>query len=116
LPGPLLESAQGVLEEVRDLLVDVIGEEYLLDVEVSPATSFHDDLEIESIEFVALAEKLLERYGEQVDFVGWLAEKELDEILAMTVGDLVDYIVSSTSGAGTSGAGTSDAGGAGQDA
>jgi acyl carrier protein len=100
LPGPLLESAEGVLEEVRDLLVEVIGEEYLLDVEIAPETSFHDDLEIESIEFVALAEKLLARYGEQVDFVGWLAEKELDEILAMTVGDLVDYIVTSTTGAG----------------
>jgi acyl carrier protein len=97
LPGPTIEAAS-VLEEVRGLLIEVIGEEYLLDVEVAPETSFHDELEIESIEFVALAEKLLERYGDQVDFVGWLAEKELDEILAMTVGDLVDYIVASTGG------------------
>lgn len=100
MPGPLVETAEGVLGEVRDLLIEVIGEEYLLDVEVNPETSFHDELEIESIEFVALAEKLLERYGDRVDFVGWLADKDLDEILAMTVGDLVDYIVLSTSGEG----------------
>jgi acyl carrier protein len=85
-------SSDAVLGEVRTLLVDVIGEDYLLDVEIERETLFHDDLEIESIEFVALAERLLDRYGERVDFVGWLADKELDEIIGMTVGDLVDFI------------------------
>ena len=57
------------------------------------ARAFDEDLELESIEFVALAEQLLERYGEQVDFVGWLATMELDEIIALTVGQLVDFVV-----------------------
>jgi acyl carrier protein len=92
-------SADAVLVEVRDLLVDVIGEDYLLDVEIERETLFHDDLEIESIEFVALAERLLDRYGGQVDFVGWLADKELDDIIGMTVGDLVDFILGSIRGA-----------------
>jgi acyl carrier protein len=54
-------------------------------------TSFGSDLELESIEFVALAEKLQARY-EKVDFVRWLSEKELEEIIELKVGDVVTYI------------------------
>ena len=85
-----------VLADIGEILVEVIGEDLdlLLGGDLEPATSFNDDLELESIEFVALAEKLLERYGEQVDFVGWLATMELDDIIALTVGQLVDFVVS----------------------
>jgi acyl carrier protein len=83
---------QEVLREVGEMIVAVIGEDYLLDVDIEMATSFQDDLEIESIEFVALAEQLHERYGADVDFVAWLADKELDEIIALTVGELVTFI------------------------
>ena len=38
------------------------------------------------------AEELTERYGEQVDFVGWLADLELDALVTMTVGQLVDFV------------------------
>ena len=57
-------------------------------------TSFNADLELESIEFVALAEKLQHRYGERIDFVGWISNKSLDDIIALTVGDLVRFIAS----------------------
>jgi acyl carrier protein len=103
-PTPVGSSdPDAVLVEVRGLLVDVIGEDYLLDIEIGRETLFHDDLEIESIEFVALAERLLDRYGEQVDFVGWLADKELDDIIGMTVGDLIDFITAATGAATTAG-------------
>ncbi|HEV7760951.1 MAG TPA: hypothetical protein VGO78_18225, partial [Acidimicrobiales bacterium] len=55
-------------------------------------------LELESLEFVALAERLLDHYGGQVDFVAWLATMELDEIISLTVGSLVAFIVASTTG------------------
>jgi acyl carrier protein len=83
-----------VLEVVRDMLVDVIGPEYLIDLSVELGTSFDQDLELESLEFVALAERLLQHYGGQVDFVAWLATMELDEIIGLTVGDLVGFIES----------------------
>jgi acyl carrier protein len=81
------------------MLVDVIGPDYLIDLSIGLDTSFDEDLELESLEFVALAEQLLQHYGGQVDFVAWLATMELDEIIALTVGDLVTFIVASTSGA-----------------
>ena len=81
-----------ILDEVVGILVEVIGEDFLLEVEVTSDTSFNDDLAVESIEFVALAEKLRERYGERVDFVAFVGEMELEEIVSMTVGRLVTHI------------------------
>ena len=81
-----------ILEEVVGILVEVIGEDFLLDIEVTSETSFNDDLAVESIEFVALAERLRERYGDRVDFVAFVGEMELEEIVAMTVGRLVTHI------------------------
>jgi acyl carrier protein len=77
------------------MLGEVIGEDELLMVdEITMDTSFNDDLELESIEFVALAEKLQQHYGAKVDFVGWISTKELDQIIALTVGELVEFILS----------------------
>ena len=85
-----------VLGVVQEMLIDVIGPEYVaLGLTIDMGTSFDTDLELESLEFVALAERLLEHYGGQVDFVAWLATMELDEIIALTVGDLVSFVVSS---------------------
>jgi len=83
--GPVLEAVAGMIREV-------IGEEWADDVEITLETSFSDDLELESIEFVALAELLQNHYGEGVDFVGWLSDLELDQIIALNVGQLVEFI------------------------
>jgi acyl carrier protein len=83
------------------MLVDVIGPEYLIGLDIELETSFDADLELESLEFVAMAERLLQHYGEQVDFVAWLATMELDEIIGLTVGDLVTFIDTSTAGTTT---------------
>jgi acyl carrier protein len=80
---------------VAALVREVIGEDWALETPIALETRFSDDLELESIEFVALAEKLQQKYGKGVDFVGWLSGKELDEIIALTVGELVDFIVTS---------------------
>jgi acyl carrier protein len=83
-----------ILHTVEKLLVEVAGDELLLVGPITPATSFNADLELESIEFVALAEKLQQHYGASVDFVGWISKKELDQIIALTVGELVEFIAS----------------------
>jgi acyl carrier protein len=51
------------------------------------------DLELESIEFVALAERMKGRYGRGVDFASWLSSMELKEIIGLEVGELVRFIV-----------------------
>jgi acyl carrier protein len=82
-----------VQAEVVRTLTEVVGEDFLLDVEIGPETTLNADLGLESIEFVRLLEKLRLRYVE-ADFPGFLAGLGVDELAGLTVGDLVGHIVS----------------------
>jgi acyl carrier protein len=85
------ERQQAILEKVAAMIQEVVEDDLFVD-EIAMGTAFSDDLELESIEFVALAEKLREEFGNQVDFAGWLSGMELDQILTLKVGDLVRFI------------------------
>ena len=74
------------------MLTKIIGAEYALGLNIGMDTSFDTDLQLESIEFVKLSAMLTEHYGDRVDFVAFIAAKELDEIIEMTVGELVTHI------------------------
>ena len=80
------------LTTIAGLIHEVIGEDWDLDEEITLETTFSDDLELESIEFVALAEKMQATFGDDVDFVRWLSEKQLDEVIDLKVGDVVEFI------------------------
>jgi acyl carrier protein len=84
-----------IVDDITAILVEVIGDEFLLDVEVTMATTFSHDLELESIEFVAMAEKLQEHYAGRVDLTAFLAGLEIDEILALSVGQLAGHVARS---------------------
>jgi acyl carrier protein len=86
-------NREEVLLEVARLIREVVGEAWIEEKAIGMDTSFGQDLELESIEFVALGERLQIHFGKGVDFVGWLSGKELDEILGLKVGDLVEFIV-----------------------
>ena len=87
-----LVSPEAVLERLAVILREVIGEAWADDVPIGPETSFNRDLELESIEFVSLSERLQTEYGRKVDFAGWLADMELDQIIHLRVGQVVDFI------------------------
>jgi acyl carrier protein len=85
-------DAETILADITKMLAEVIGEDYLLEVDVTMDTAFSGDLELESIEFVALAGLMKEHYGTAVDFVGFLADMDLHQIIALRVGQVVDHI------------------------
>jgi len=87
-------EADDILDEIKAALTEVVGDDVLLAVDITSATRFDQDLALESIEFVALGEQLRERYGDRVDFAGFIANMELDEIMSLTVGGLQAHIVS----------------------
>lgn len=87
-------SRESVVSTISTLVVEVIGDDWAEDIEITEATSFNEELELESIEFVALAERLQEIYGENVNFVEWVGDMELDDIINLKVGDLVEFICS----------------------
>ncbi|MFT3924947.1 MAG: beta-ketoacyl synthase N-terminal-like domain-containing protein [Myxococcales bacterium] len=91
---PLHEhTSETVLADIAGMIRQVIGEEYAGDLEIGMETSFANEIELESIELVALTELLRERYGDTLDLPSWLGNMELNEIIALKVGNLVERIV-----------------------
>jgi acyl carrier protein len=82
-----------VLTEITGMLHRILGEDSPEESEITMDTQFHDDLEMESIDLVALAGELSERYGTRVNFAEFIADLDLDEIIDLRVGQLVDYVV-----------------------
>jgi acyl carrier protein len=78
------------MNDTLTTVIRLIGDEVL--IPISAESSFGNDLELESIELVTLIEKLQEEYGDRVDFISWLSEKDLDDLVKLTVGELVEYI------------------------
>ena len=87
------KTNEKVLSDVARMVREVIGESWADDVSIGMDTSFAKDLELESIEFVALAEKIRGEYGQTVNLAGWLGSMDLNQILALRVGQLVEFIV-----------------------
>jgi len=86
------EDAEAVLAEVAAMLRSILDEYELDDIEIEWDSRFHDDLELESVDLVALAGKLAERYGDRVNLAEFIADLGLDEIIELTVGQLVAYV------------------------
>ncbi|GGD12459.1 acyl carrier protein [Nocardioides daphniae] len=94
-PAPVTVTRESVLADLERILLEVVGDDLLMDGPLEMETSFSDDLQLESIEFVALAEELLNTYGEKVDFVTWMSGMELDQVVSLTAGQVVDFVVAS---------------------
>ncbi len=80
------------MHTVTTIIKEVAGDHIELQGALNRNMSINTDLELESIDLVVIAEKIQAAYGEQVDFTAWLSGMELDEIIKLTIGDLVDYI------------------------
>jgi acyl carrier protein len=87
-------SQDAVLAYMSQYLGAVIGDPELLHTDITMDTTFGGDLELESIEFVALADRLRTEFGERVNFVAFLAKKQVDDMVSLTVGDVVRYVAS----------------------
>lgn len=93
-------TPEEILTDIRTMLTEIIGVEYALSLDIGMDTSFDADLELESIEFVKLSTMLADHYGNRIDFVAFLADKALDKIIALKVGEVVNYIAGSLVPAG----------------
>ncbi|MEO7193460.1 MAG: acyl carrier protein [Pseudonocardiaceae bacterium] len=96
------KASDVMLREFSGMLREVLGGYELgADFEITADTTFFGDLELESIDLVVLAGHVEARYGSRVNIAEFIATLELDEIIGLTVGRLVDYVLdclSTTSG------------------
>jgi acyl carrier protein len=88
-----------VFDELVNLIVEVLDGYDLAGAPITRDSSFRDDLAFESIDIVVLASLLGARYGTAVNLPKYLAGLELDKIIDLRVGDLVDYVESRLVGA-----------------
>jgi len=86
---PRRRDPRAVLVAIRRLVAEIVGEE----VEVTRHTSFGYDVELESGELVGLARRLRETYGPDVDVLAWFAELDVDDLVALTAGEVTDFVV-----------------------
>jgi acyl carrier protein len=95
----LYDSVRATVEQA---IIDVVGQEFYEECEVGLDSTFAEDIELESIEVMEIAEKLIETYGEKVDFVAWFADMELEDLVEITVGSVVEFIVTTLEGGAVS--------------
>ncbi|EWM15332.1 MULTISPECIES: acyl carrier protein [unclassified Kutzneria] len=93
-------SRDVVFTEIADMLRTVLAELGVDDAEITEQSSFNEDLELESIDLVTLTALISERWGEPVNLAEFLADKDLDEVIALKVGDLVDFVSGALARAG----------------
>ncbi len=59
---------------------------------ITPGARLEGDLRMESIELAALAEALHQRYGDPVDLEAFCAGLEIDQLIELTVADVLEYL------------------------
>ena len=88
-------SPDVVLSEIAEMIDGILDEHGLAGSEITRDTVFHTDLELQSVDLVVLAGLLEERYGPRVRLAAFAAELDAEQILRLTVGQLVDYVLRS---------------------
>src|ERR1700754_99780 len=81
-----------IFDLMKQFITEVIGEEFVEEMDITPESSFTKDLEMDSIEIVSFSEKIKAYFGKDIDFTGWLSNMDLDEIINLNLGDITKYI------------------------
>jgi acyl carrier protein len=85
-----------VMDTLVEMVTEVLGDHEPLEP-IAAATAFRDDLAFDSIQFIALAELIQDRYDD-VNFVTWIQGKPMEEIVLLRVGGVAAFVVASTPG------------------
>jgi acyl carrier protein len=88
-------SREQLLAEMVALLRKVTGEDPRWADEITSATRLEADLFLDSLEMTALCDLAGDSYGDAVDLAAFVSGLDLDEIIGLTVGDLVAQVEAS---------------------
>ncbi|MEN0055705.1 MAG: acyl carrier protein [Mucilaginibacter sp.] len=81
-----------IFDLMKQFITEVIGEEFVEEMDITPESSFTKDLEMDSIEIVSFSEKIKAYFGNQIDFTGWLSSMDLDQLINLNLGMIINYI------------------------
>jgi acyl carrier protein len=87
-----LPTAAEVLAELRAVILRILRMDPADDFAVEPGARLTEELGLESIDLVNIGAMLTERYGEAVNLAVYLADREIDDVIELTVGALVGFV------------------------
>src|SRR5882672_918550 len=88
----LFDDVRGTVE---GSIVAVVGRWYYDECNVNLDSTFAEDIELESMEVMEIAERLIETYEGRVDFITWFSGMDFEQLIVLTIGDVVDFVVTS---------------------
>jgi acyl carrier protein len=89
-----------IIRDITAVIRNAVAEDWIQEFDIGPNTSFNGDLDLESVEFVTIAAGLQQHFGEQIDLIGWLSTKSFDDLIALRVGNIAEFVSSSLVAAG----------------
>ena len=81
----LFAAIAGLLRDVTGMAEDWVAR-------IAPDSALEGDLGLESMELVELGERMRIVFGDRVDLAAYVAELDIDELIALRVADVVDYV------------------------
>jgi acyl carrier protein len=85
-------SSEEIFAVLKNFITEVIGEEFVEEMDITRESSFTRDLEMDSIEIVSFSERVKAHFGENIDFTGWLSSMDLDQLINLKLDDIINYI------------------------
>lgn len=86
------QKKEEIYLELKQFVGEIIGVDILDELNVTPDSVFTKDIEMDSIEIVSFAEKVKNKYGDQVDFTGWLSSMSMEELINLSFSQIVNFI------------------------
>lgn len=91
-----MSTRDSVLAEVSLMISSTLGLDNQITLNVTEGTALVEDLGMASIDIVDLGARLASRYGPVANFAAFFAELDIDSVVTLRVGDMVEYIVAVT--------------------
>jgi acyl carrier protein len=89
-----------IMRDITAVIREAVAEDWIQEFEIGANTSFNDDLDLESVEFVTIAAGLQQHFGEQIDLIGWLSTKSFDDLIALRVGNIAEFVSNNLAASG----------------
>jgi acyl carrier protein len=81
-----------VFRQLLQFISEIIGDDVIEELNITEQSTFVKDLEMDSIEIVALAEKIKAYYGNRINFIGWLSKMKMNELINLSINDVTNFI------------------------
>jgi acyl carrier protein len=92
----LQKKKDAIFNQLIQFISEIIGADVVEELIITKDSIFTKDLEMDSIEIVSLVGKVNNHYGGKTDYTSFLFNLEIDALINLSMGNVVDYISDTT--------------------